>query len=229
MTSAGREWLKWVALLLMTGDHVNKVLFQGQLPWLTEVARIAFPVFAVVLAFNMARDGANYRKQVWRLVAWGAVAQPCHAIAFGYGLPLNVLWTFAAAVAVIWALSVKRYLWALALYLGLSLLVDYQWAGVGLTVAAWAYFRNHGKAKWLVGSWDWRRARLYVMTPVWVWLSMVALCAYNGNAWALVALPVVSVLAHVPVGPARIGKGFYGYYVAHLGVLVVVALAGFVR
>lgn len=220
MTSAGREWLKWLALVLMTGDHVNKVLFAGQLPWLTEIARVAFPVFAVVLAYNMAREGADYQRQWWRLLCWGIIAQPFHAIAFGYALPLNVLLTFSLAVAVIWAWTEKRYAVAVALYLGLSLGVDYQWAGVGLVIAAWAYFRRHGKAKWLVGSWDWSRARLYVMTPIWVWLAMGTLCVYNGNGWALLALPVASALGRVPAGPGRIGKGFYGYYVGHLALLM---------
>lgn len=229
MTSAGREWLKWVALVLMTGDHVNKALFHGQLPWLTEVARIAFPVFAIVLAYNMARDGADYHKQAWRLFLWGLLAQPFHNVVFGYAMPANVLWTFSLAVGVMWLIAGKRYVWAAVLFLGLSLLVDYQWAGVGLTVAAWAYFRRHGRATWLAGSWDWSRERLYLMVPVWVWLAFVALCFYNGNAWALLAIPVIAVLGHAPAGPARVGKVFYGYYVAHLGVLAVVALAGVVR
>ena len=46
MTSGGREALKWIALVLMTGDHVARVFFGGYVPVVSELGRIAFPVFA---------------------------------------------------------------------------------------------------------------------------------------------------------------------------------------
>ncbi len=55
---------------------------------------------------------------------------------------------------------------------------------------------------------------------------MGLLCAYNGNAWALLAIPVLR-LGHLNVAVPRSGKVFYGYYIAHLAVLAgVVAFAG---
>ena len=53
MTSGGRELLKWVALLLMTGDHINTILFHGSAPWLGHAGRVVFPIFAFVLAWNI--------------------------------------------------------------------------------------------------------------------------------------------------------------------------------
>nr|WEG85486.1 trbP [Escherichia coli] len=52
------EALKWLALLAMTGDHVNKYLFNGTLPYLFEAGRLALPLFVFVLAYNLARPGA---------------------------------------------------------------------------------------------------------------------------------------------------------------------------
>ena len=52
------EGLKWVGLLLMTGDHVNKYLFAERLPGLSELGRLAMPIFGFVLAYNLARPGA---------------------------------------------------------------------------------------------------------------------------------------------------------------------------
>ncbi|MFL7985039.1 TraX family protein, partial [Xanthomonas vasicola] len=88
MTSSGREALKWIALVLMTGDHVAKVLFGGYVPVLSELGRIAFPVFALVMAYNLAQPRADYAKSVLRLAGWGLLAQPFHAWAFGDWMPL---------------------------------------------------------------------------------------------------------------------------------------------
>ncbi len=51
----------------------------------------------------------------------------------------------------------------------------------------------------LLGSWDWRRQRLYLVLPIWVWACMGLLCLYTGNAWALLALPVM-ILGEVSAG-----------------------------
>lgn len=58
------EGLKWLGLLLMTGDHVNKYLFNGTLPFLFEAGRLAMPIFVFVLAFNLARPGQIGRAHV---------------------------------------------------------------------------------------------------------------------------------------------------------------------
>ncbi|WP_337249424.1 TraX family protein [Xanthomonas translucens] len=52
MTSSAGELLNWMALLLMTGDHVAKLLGDGCFPVVSELGRIAFPLFALVLAYT---------------------------------------------------------------------------------------------------------------------------------------------------------------------------------
>lgn len=208
MTSAGRELLKWVALLLMTGDHVNKVLLHGSQPWLTEAARVVFPIFAVVLAFNLAaRLGpAVARRAMIRMLAAAALVQPFHALAFGYFLPLNVLFTLALGVYVCTA---PRWLGAVAWVVG-GLFVDYQWFGVGVVVAGWFC---------VAGYWyrDWVRYGAVVA-------AVASLAAINGNWWALAALPLLWLLRTYEGQVPRWRWTFYGYYVAHLVLLA--ALAG---
>src|SRR4249920_2578087 len=72
------EGLKWLGLLLMTGDHVNKYLFAEQLSGLSELGRLAMPIFGFVLAYNLARpgtlEGGAYPRAIKRLAVWGAVA-----------------------------------------------------------------------------------------------------------------------------------------------------------
>jgi len=200
MTSGGRELLKWIALALMTGDHMLTVFGLGYVPVVSELGRIAFPVFALVMAYNLAQPGADAGRLARRLVLWGLAASPVATLAFGQILPLNVLLTFAAAAGGIWAL--ERHQWGLAVLLALvaPVALDYAWPGVWLVLAGWRWYRGRGGQPWLV------------------WGCMGLLCLYNGNAWALLAIPLLR-LGHFDVAIPRLGRVFYGYYVAHLAAL----------
>ena len=72
------ETLKWVALVLMTLDHINKYLLHDSVPALFAIGRTTMPLFAVVLAFNLARPGAleggAAERTIKRLALFGAVA-----------------------------------------------------------------------------------------------------------------------------------------------------------
>lgn len=109
MTSSAREILKWLAVILMIGDHVAKMVCGGYVPGLIEAGRVAFPLFAPVMAYNLAQPGADMVKSVRRLAVWGAIAQPVHALAFGYWLPLNILLAFALCAAAVYAVSQRRW------------------------------------------------------------------------------------------------------------------------
>ncbi|WP_414547074.1 TraX family protein, partial [Stenotrophomonas forensis] len=89
MTSGGRELLKWLALLLMTGDHIVTVFALDYVPVVSQLGRVAFPVFALVMAYNLAQPGADVGKSARRLAFWGLVATPAAVLAFGQPLPLN--------------------------------------------------------------------------------------------------------------------------------------------
>ncbi|HEL3812256.1 TPA: conjugal transfer protein [Stenotrophomonas maltophilia] len=199
LSSGARELLKWLALLTMTGDHVAKVVYGGYLPVVSELGRIAFPLFALVMACNLAQPGADLRKSIRRLALWGLIAQPLHALAFGSWLPLNILLTFALAAVAVHALASNRPL-LLLLAAGVApMLMDYQWAGVGSVLLGWIAFRH--RAWWLL------------------LVALGAVCWANHNGWALLAIPVVLAAARVPWRLPRWRWAFYGYYVGHLAVL----------
>lgn len=223
MTSSAREVLKWLAVILMTGDHVAKVIYGGYVPVLSEAGRVAFPLFALVMAYNLAQPGADVGKSVRRLGMWGVVAQPVHALVFGYWLPLNILLTFAAAASCIWAYASRKWALAVALFFVAPLVVDYQWAGVWLVVEGWFWFANCGSGRpvrSMLGTWD-PMARAF---PYWLWCCMGLLCWYNGNAWALLAIPVMLGLSCVAWPVPRGRWVFYGYYVGHLACLGLIVL-----
>lgn len=206
MTSGGRELLKWIALVLMTGDHINKVLLDGGQPWLTDLARVVFPIFGFVLAWNLERhaDPAATHRALLRLVIAAVLVQPLHAFAFGYWLPTNVLTTLAAGLVV--ARTRNAAVIALVGFVG-GAFVDYGWPGI-LFVASSA---------WLVRDPARLSSRLLFAAAV------LGLCWWNGNAWALLALPLLAVLSRVQVSVPRWRWAFLGYYAGHLAVLALLA------
>lgn len=109
MTSGGRELVKWLALLFMTGDHTLKILHLGYVPVIAELGRMAFPLFALVFAYNLAQPGADVAKLIKRLFLWGLVATPIAAIAFNRALPLNILLSFALAAVCIRAIEERKW------------------------------------------------------------------------------------------------------------------------
>lgn len=203
MTSSAREVLKWLAVVLMTCDHVAKVIYGGYVPGLSEAGRVAFPLFALVMAYNLAQPGADPVKSVRRLGMWGLIAQPVHALAFGYWLPLNILLTFALCAAAIYAAGQRKWIVLAFAAAVLPPFVDYQWAGVGFVLLAWLAF--HRQQYWL-------------LVP-----AFGAICWFNGNLWALAAIPVALGLSRVAWPVPRGRWAFYGYYVAHLACIGLLA------
>ena len=141
-------------------DHLWRVCARSQ-----RGGQGGVPLFALVMAYNLARPGADSVKSVRRLGMWGLIAQPVHVLAFGYWLPLNILLTFALCAAAIYAAGQRRWVVLAFAAVVLPAFVDYQWAGVGFVLLAWLAF--HRQQYWL-------------LVP-----AFAAICWFNGNLWAL--------------------------------------------
>ena len=78
LNSGPLEALKWLALLPMTPDHVNKHLLHASVPELLAAGRLALPLFGFVLGCNLARPGAlasgGYSRTARRLAVFGSIA-----------------------------------------------------------------------------------------------------------------------------------------------------------
>lgn len=206
------EALKWLALVLMTGDHVNKYLFNGTLPWLFEVGRLALPIFVFVLGHNLARPGTfergAYLRTIKRLAVFGVVASvpfiALGGLAAGWW-PLNVLFTLlvVATCAYLIEKGGTPYLAAGGLvFLVGGGLVEYWWPAVVFGLAVWSYCKR----------------------PTWAaaagaLLSCAALWFINGNHWALAAFPLLLAASRVDLPVPRLRWAFYAYYPAHLAAL----------
>lgn len=210
------EAIKWIALVLMTLDHVNKHLFQGAHPALFNAGRIVMPLFGIVLAYNLARVGPGeelrYRKVLLRLVTFGAVATVPYmllgGLAWGWW-PLNIMFTLAAAVFVLQMLAqggLVAHAAAWSAFFLLGPFVEFWWPGMAVVVGGWALFTNRpgtavaAFAAGLGGS---------------LVLDAVKVTGYT-NWWALAALPIVAVFARLRLKVPRLRWFFYVYYPAHL-------------
>lgn len=212
LSSGAVEALKWVALLAMVVDHVNAAFYGRDLgAWATIIGRVAMPVFSLVLAYNLARPGADLVRCLRRLFLFGVLSLPAHAYVFavaGGWWPLNILFTFAVAVGCVELMKRKRAGLAVALFLVGGAAVEYWWPGVALVVAAWAYFmRPQSGTAWTLAA------------------AMLGLCVVNFNGWALLALPLVALAALVDVRVPRLRWVFWWFYPLHFVVIAFVLVA----
>ena len=53
--------MKWLGLILMTADHAQKYGLMPAVSGVYEAGRVAFPLFGIVLAYNLARGRSHDR------------------------------------------------------------------------------------------------------------------------------------------------------------------------
>lgn len=210
------EALKWLALALMTLDHVNKYLLHDAVPAMFAAGRLALPLFGFVLAYNLARPGTLakgvYPRALKRLAIAGAIASipfiALGGLAWGWW-PLNIMATLLVAAAVMYLVEKGgkgNFALAVLLFVLGGGIVEFWWPGVALCLAAWRYCKRPSWAALL--SWAGAVAALFII---------------NGNLWALAALPLVFVAPCINLDMPRLSRVFYTYYPAHLAVLWILA------
>ncbi|MFA5007043.1 MAG: TraX family protein [Candidatus Izemoplasmatales bacterium] len=112
------KWIKWIAIVTMTIDHVGAFLVVDPTAYLVcrAIGRIAYPLFALMVAegFRHTRSIRNY---LIRFLLFTAVSEAAMAVVwFAYGvdffLQANVFLPLAAGlVGLILASKRKWYLW----------------------------------------------------------------------------------------------------------------------
>lgn len=214
-SGSAHEAIKWVALVLMAGDHVNAALFDRALPVVSELARIVFPMFAFVFAHNLARFSIEWGRLLTRLLVVATIAQPFHVIVFGGWMPFNIMFTFAAAVLVLMFARARSFVAAGLTLIVAGFFVDYAWPGILLIVS------GYGLASAPLARVPWLSIVTYSA-------SLIGLYLVNHNLWAIGAIPALALLAwtidrtgwQVP----RLKWLFYVFYPLHLAVLALIVL-----
>lgn len=209
------EALKWFALILMTIDHVNTYVLDVKVPGMFAAGRMAMPLFAFVMACNLARPGALekglYRRTILRLAAVAMLATPIY-IGFTGPVwrwwPLNIMFTLLAGACISGLLEhggKGARAAAAVVFAAAGAVVDYLWFGLALYVASWLVCRQRSPARLLL------------------WMAAgIALSWVNRNGWALLSLALILALQNVELKVPRIRYAFYLYYPAHLAVLLAI-------
>jgi hypothetical protein len=206
------EILKWLGLCLMTGDHINKYLFNSTIPGLFEMGRMALPLFVFVLGYNLARPDALqngvYQRTMFRLAITGTVASipfvGLGGLAAGWW-PLNVLFTLLTITATAFFIEsggAKNLIIASLLFLVGGSSVEYWWPSIVFGIATWSFCKKSS-----------------VMALVAALLSCLALWFINGNWWAIAAIPLLLSASQLNVRLPRLRWAFYSYYPIHLAIL----------
>lgn len=213
--------LKILAMLFMTLDHVGMLLLPGAV-WLRLVGRLAFPIYAFLIA-----EGCRYTRSKGRyLLSLLAVAALCQAVELFRGsLYQCVLVTFSLSVGIIWLMETARQkgsavMWLLtgAAVLGALLVCE----GLPLLLPGTDFMLDYG-------FWG-------VMTPVFasvgktkhhrllgllLGLCCIATGTVNIQWFSLVAVPLL-LSYNESRGKWNLKWLFYFYYPAHLAVIYLI-------
>lgn len=98
LSASQQEMLKWVAIITMTIDHVDKIGFGGGAPALSALGRVSFPLFSFLLAYNLEVRRVDFAKYALPLLLFGVLSQPIYMWAFGR-TEMNILFTLLLGVA----------------------------------------------------------------------------------------------------------------------------------
>jgi hypothetical protein len=211
------EALKWIGIASMFLDHFGRHLIgYGQDSWVFAAGRIAFPLFAFVLAVNLARAGdraARAARTARRPALWGAISVVPSVLARGEPMLLNVLFTLMLGAALCWALASRASMsLRAALCLGIAVaswFVEFALGGVFLVVAIYLWCTERQPGVLLL-------AVILLLATGWLnatnggWPAMLGTLACAPIAWAVHQMPV-----SVP----RFQMAFYLIYPLHLGLI----------
>lgn len=206
ISNAGLLLIKLAAFAVMILDHVDWFLYGGALGINATIGRAVFPAFALVLGINLARMGVPGMVRLFgRLILGGLVASVPYVYLQSSWLPLNVLWTLAAAVFAVAFLREGSRFGAFVVWLVAGFFVDYLWLGTAAVIAVWWMASRGMQGKLLVAA--------------------LLLVPFNLSWWSLAVLPLGWAASMLPAGDAPRWKHlFYVGYPLHLAALAAISI-----
>jgi TraX protein len=211
VSSGTMEVVKWLGLLSMTIDHINRFFFGTAIYSAYCIGRLAMPLFAFIFAYNLAQPNAFarglYTRVLKRLIIFGLLATPGYIAMRNLPTlwPLNIMFTLSVATIALFFYEkggVGNYLVAILFFLIGSLFVEFNWAGVMFCITSWFYCKKPSILA------------LLACLMAYLFLGIV-----NDNNWALASLPIIILASKIDLKVSRIPHFFYFYYPSHLYVL----------
>ena len=219
LSSGSVEAIKWTAIAAMTLDHIGKILLNGfYTDILSAIGRIAFPLFAFLIAHNYIHFTKNKKAYIGRLFLFGIISQPVYQLALNRCCVLNILFTLGTGVLAYYLLErsligrkkermVLLFLAVVALFpfiLFLGEFLEYRLFGVGVVLSMFAF------ALW----------------PNIITMFLGAIFVYLANfgvyyaIFGLFSFLFIFYFSRKSLNLKRVGKWFfYVYYPMHLAVL----------
>ncbi len=185
MTKTKKAWpgissfvLHTIAMALMLCDHLWATVVPGH-DWLTWLGRLAFPIFAFMLAEGYYHTG-NFKKYALRMLVFALVSEIpfnlTYTTLFIYPFQQNVLWTFLLALCCMKSVDKLRgkLKWYFSLPLGVLttggfmlaaqlLMTDYGAWGLCMTMVFWLCHEAGP-----VGKWPWVCRLGQAAAMVWI-------------------------------------------------------------
>ena len=226
--------LKLIAAAAMTVDHVG-ILFFPQVPLLRILGRLAYPIFAYMIA-----EGCRYtrsRKRYFlQLFTLAVLCQTVYYLADG-SMYLSILFTFSCSVLTVFALQEAKkdlfapegirwrgpVLFAVSVagvwILNRVFTIDYGFWGCMVPVFASAFQSRDAEAPaWLLRL---DRKPVHVLMLA-LGLTLLGIRLGGNQMWALLALPLL-LLYSGKRGTLPMKYFFYIFYPLHLALLQVIS------
>ena len=215
LSPLAQDVLRVTAITTMVMDHINKIFFADGIIVFSLAGRLAFPLFALLIAHNIHARGVSWRRYMLPLLVAGIAAQlPFMKLFYPQ---LNIMFTLLLGVMILpgaqwlehnFAKGSGAYAWALAALP--NLVMDYPLLGAWMLPVAGMLVQR--------GKW-------------WHWVAFLGLTLFTNQftpqTFTALLLPI---LIH---GAAMLeGKRFnvprpfwYGFYPLHLLILAVLERA----
>lgn len=226
--------LHLLAMAFMLCDHLWATVIVGN-NWMTDVGRLAFPIFAFMVAEGF-RHTKNLKKYAGRMFVFALISEIPFNLVVGsdifYPFHQNVLWTFLMSIGFMWInekaktknllirAAVLAFTLIAALFVGTLSFCDYHYAGIFMVLV----FYFFAERKWWC----------FAAQLICLWYINVEILAgfeyvfnFLGIEWHIVSQGF-AVLALIPIWLYRGKQGpynkgikalYYWFYPLHLLIL----------